>query len=969
MTLYNTVPCLRTASRLFIVLNLLLLNWQGFGQDYSLVFDGDDTDITTPDLVQVNGFTALTSMTIEVWVKVDALKAGYMGIMDFQDDPYFGFSGNDLIIYMSGSAIVARQDFTPYIGTWTHVAVSITNGDQRLFINGSQVAYAQNGGGTVGPGTAAFDGHAGNFGIAKNADNSDASFDGYMDELRIWNTTRDASTINSQKDTELIGNESGLISYYNFNEGTGTILSDQTTNSHDGNLLNGNNTSPADGSLYGPVWSTDVPLTPAGNSALTFDGSGDYVDLFEDDLFTGDFTVEAWVYLTDFASAYRPIISKANTTNSNAEFNLQVQQSTGNVNFFLGNGSGISNVYGNDNGSDQDITLNAWTHIAAVVDGINMYLYIDGQLSGSSTFSGVRQNNSNVVQIGRYYNGVTQFWPGQIDEVRIWNEARSAGDIGENHDRAMTGGESGLVAYYDFSDGTGTTLNDIAGTNQSGTINGSAVWNTTGPTLDDPPADVVRPTPTISSSTSEITGLDPFEITITFDEPVIGFLVEDISVINGSADNLQGDGQTFTADITPSSALDLTVDINENVATDVASNLNVASNQLAVSFTINTVSIVGLAGGPTYMTFESNLGAWEAVVEAFNTNTFSYRINDDPALDFGDGENPDPEFDGTPDLGGLPVYINADGLYVINFGGAAEWYGATLINSLGILGDALPVDWDSDIDLIDQGGGVFSLNNLKFTTGQWKVRANDLWDRSWGDDGADGSLDQTGANIAVSVGTYDVTIDLINRTYSLVTPPNYALYFDGTDDYVSGTGINLANSDFTIETWINSGNPSNNNQTIFGLGSNGTDDQALHIRLQSSSVLIGFVFNDITIPYTVTTGWHHLAVTHNTTTLVSSLYIDGSFIGSGTHDNPFIGNTDFKIGNNAWDSSSPFIGEIDEVRVWNTARSEAQIASLKDEQLTGSDPGLIAYYDFSDETGITLTDRAGSNDGTLTNFA
>ena len=68
-------------------------------------------------------------------------------------------------------------------------------------------------------------------------------------------------------------------------------------------------------------------------------------------------------------------------------------------------------------------------------------------------------------------------------------------------------------------------------------------------------------------------------------------------------------------------------------------------------------------------------------------------------------------------------------------------------------------------------------------------------------------------------------------------------------------------------------------------------------------------------------------------------------------------------------------GQMDEFRVWDHARSEADILATKDQELTGSESGLMAYYDFnqgiaggSNATETTLLDRANSYDGALTGF-
>ncbi|PSG91753.1 LamG-like jellyroll fold domain-containing protein [Aurantibacter aestuarii] len=70
-------------------------------------------------------------------------------------------------------------------------------------------------------------------------------FSGSIDDVRIWNVVRTGTQINNSKSCELLGTETGLISYYKFNQGTDsgsntgvTTLTDATSNSYDGTLTN-----------------------------------------------------------------------------------------------------------------------------------------------------------------------------------------------------------------------------------------------------------------------------------------------------------------------------------------------------------------------------------------------------------------------------------------------------------------------------------------------------------------------------------------------------------------------------------------------------------------------------------------------------------------------------------------------------------------------------------------------------------
>ncbi|HYG51086.1 MAG TPA: LamG-like jellyroll fold domain-containing protein [Flavobacteriales bacterium] len=64
-----------------------------------------------------------------------------------------------------------------------------------------------------------------------------------------------------------------------------------------------------------------------------------------------------------------------------------------------------------------------------------------------------------------------------------------------------------------------------------------------------------------------------------------------------------------------------------------------------------------------------------------------------------------------------------------------------------------------------------------------------------------------------------------------------------------------------------------------------------------------------------------------------------------------------------------FNGKIDEARFWTTARTQAEIRDKMCSKLTGSEPGLRAYYDFDNTSGTTLTDvTSNTYHGTLYNF-
>ncbi len=96
--------------------------------------------------------------------------------------------------------------------------------------------------------------------------------------------------------------------------------------------------------------------------------------------------------------------------------------------------------------------------------------------------------------------------------------------------------------------------------------------------------DDVRPSVQLSTAATEVTA--PFDVTISFSEPISGFTLGDITVNNGEASNLNGNGNNtiYTVTITPSDYGMLSVFINANKVVDNAGNNNTNSNTLSINY-------------------------------------------------------------------------------------------------------------------------------------------------------------------------------------------------------------------------------------------------------------------------------------------------------------------------------------------------------------------------------------------------
>ncbi len=668
--------------------------------------------------------------------------------------------------------------------------------------------------------------------------------------------------------------------------------------------------------------------TPFPGYALDFDGVDDYVEVpFSADLNPTTFTLEAWAHVTGGENTYRSVV----TSRNNAIGYLIYANADNNWEFTAGNGSTWVSIIG------PPVVLNEWVHVALSVDNSTSTGYINGVMVGSLPIAYV-PNTSQPLRIGAgATEGAALFhFPGIIDEVKIWSSVKT--DFSDRFAQTL-GNESGLVAYFPLDENVGiNTVNRSRLTTDGDLING--------PTWVASNAANAPPTPVISSTTTTVSSLDPFQITITFDEEVTGFDISDITVVNGAPSNLQTiDNITFTADITPTTAYSLTVDVNAGVAVDLSANTNVASNQWVVGFNYNSINILGtgIVGEIGLNNFLPN--TFEAVVD-FTGGNYYFKINNDAAITYGDNEP-----DGFGDFGGIP--INAPtGLYHLSLNVINYQYTLTEITTLGLLGDALPGGWTADVDMIYQGNGVFTLTDVEFMNGFWKVRANDAWAQNWGDNEPDGFLETDGSNIAVPAGTFDLYVDLINRNYAVTG--NYALNFDDTNDYVTVAGLGSPAGDFTLEAWVWSNGVPDTWDAILEF-----DGDSPWFGLQNGILELysGIVVDPNPLP---TNEWVHVAVTFNDLTDNVYLYVNGIEVAAGTYAGTFTGGPNLGIGSQSDGVFEAWNGRIDEVRIWNIARSEGDIQSTMGGELIGNEAGLIAYYNFNEGTGSTIADVSGN---------
>lgn len=219
----------------------------------------------------------------------------------------------------------------------------------------------------------------------------------------------------------------------------------------------------------GQTISENRALNSVPATHLNFDGGNDYISIASIPNPTGSFTIEAMAKLE--TKGYRTIFSKI--SNGYYGFTLSYNLNNDKMIATIGSGNSWSDVQ-----SLSAWNLNQWYHVALVYDATSgsMTYYQDGVIQGTATISPAY--SSTTFKIGD--DDWTELWDGDIDEVRVWNVARTTAEIQNamNCELSNPTSQVGLVAYYQFNQGfdstdntTITTLTDSSVSGYTGTLN------------------------------------------------------------------------------------------------------------------------------------------------------------------------------------------------------------------------------------------------------------------------------------------------------------------------------------------------------------------------------------------------------------------------------------------------------------------------------------------------------------------
>lgn len=877
--------------------------WSGTGNHWDQgkygkggTFNGSDdyVDIGNPTSLQLKG-----ALTIGFWAKARnngvAVGKGYEA---YEIRPRWdsvetgGYIGYDTGTYWY--SIAENQDMTSAVDSanWNYWTWVIQEGSYaKFYVNGKLIKTINDSHFTI------YDNDQ-NLQFGRRVSPASAYFSGSIDEVKIYNYARTPGQIVEDMNA---GHPTGgspiasQVGYYKFDEGYGETANNS---GYGGSILNGAITS--------ATWTNNGKF----GKGLSFNGSSSYVTVAENNALdpgTDDWSYGAWFKTT--ATGAQPIIYKYTSTEY---YSLRVNNGQ------IQSGLRVDDTYVGNRTTESTYNDGKWHHVMVSCDRDgNMNLYVDNVLKDSdslSSVSGLDLNNSADLLIG-YVAG--SYFSGLIDEVKIYNSALTEEQIKLDYNQSkslvlgslsdtsqLEGGSvasnsasasycvpgdnttcSPPIAEWNFEEGKGGTVNDSSGNNNTGTWYGSGNHWASGK---------IGKGGIFNSSNSDY-----------------------VDTGNNSILNLMG-SMTVEAWVYP------------NPGTGQQAIIGGSSNVFSHPF---GMYVRHAAGG--------DIGAWvnpDGTRRYVMTGTIVY----------GQWHHIVSTWDGTT----LNLYL--DGKLLSNSFTTSSYtktFGNTWIGRIPDIAD--PRYFNGKIDQVrvfdyarTPAQVAWDYNNGK-PVGHWKMdecQGTTINDSSGNKNHGTLTVGATGDQ--TTAGTCSTPSDGSGAWYNgKVGKYNYSMSFDGLNDYVNVVDNDILDArshDITVAAWFNADSLTTGRHTIAakvtGNPTNGPsmgDGWIIHVhnnnilRFTVTDGANNFRFAQFDI--TGYTGWHHVVATWSNSGNIAKLYLNGVLKATNTTSSGSLSDLDntnsLTVGmfNTA---SWPYLGKIDDVRIYNYALTSTQIKNV-----------------------------------------
>jgi len=743
----------------------------------------------------------------------------------------------------------------------------------------------------------------------------------------------------------------GPVGYWSFDDNTGSgsgVVKDRSGNSNNGTT---------NGGMTSSNW------TPGKfGSAMTFDGSDDYVSITDpgtasilDVSAQSGLTLEAWIkptVLPSSSACYTILTKGAVDATDDVDYQILICED--------GAGGYELDFYSNGAWRFTSATLQAkvWQHVAIKIGfGYeNTYFYLNGvQIGTAGGHVPVTQNKAIWIGAQNSVGGAAVDSPfnGAIDEVKIYDYERTAGQIVEdmNAGHPAPGSPVGSsTLWWNFDEGADNTCadgaDDACNSGSGGTAldgaNTAISWTNNGKF--GKAVEMYQDGDTISAGdVSFLDGISQMTVSMWIypDNVADGFdfigktnqSTQNSFLVRGDAGNI-GEIRIYiataiTEEVTfaATTSLDLSSDVWQHLVIVYDGTLS-ALDRVKVYKNAAPVLVTGDSGTPSTLTSGS---------------TSNLKLGETDATDA-----PQPQFGMYDEVKIYTSALTADQVKAeFNQGSAAVW-GATSTDSSG------NPSWSAANEYCPPGQG----STCTPPVAEWKLD------------------DKTGTTTSDSSGNggtgtfYEGTTPNSNGPTWSAGKFGPGVNFPGTDDVIripesTVTDLGTTTDSYTVSAWFKTSTNSSTTAAIVNKEC-GASSSPFRLSLDSSELPLFNVRESVNTTSTVGTTalndnlWHFITGVRDVATDTVKLYVDGVLIDTETDITTVttVNDCDISIGNGAGTSynSNDFNGPIDNVRIYNYARTPAQVAW---EYNRGAP---VAYWNFDECANATAYDTAPKAD-------
>jgi hypothetical protein len=233
---------------------------------------------------------------------------------------------------------------------------------------------------------------------------------------------------------------------------------------------------------------------PSSPFYVDFDGSDDYARVADADALSfgngaadTPLTIEAWIRPDSLAGKQQLVGKWGETAAQGYEYKLYVASGVIRLDLRDHSANALVSVFT----GNQSALAGAWHHVAVTYDGRGgataangVTIYVDGApvtvTRANNAAYVAMENTAMALQIARESNGF-QMYNGGLDDLRLWNVARTQSAIQATMSSQLAGSEPGLVGYWRLNEGSGSNGADGSPGGRAMTLFNGPTWLAGGP--------------------------------------------------------------------------------------------------------------------------------------------------------------------------------------------------------------------------------------------------------------------------------------------------------------------------------------------------------------------------------------------------------------------------------------------------------------------------------------------------------